>query len=107
MVRPVFGFFFSWRVLSAQPVSGAHTVQLADTHRETEALSHEALDLAACDRRVVLAVIQHTGKHLPAEFDRVTVAPLDEGVFAFTLHTLEEPVHGAPMHRNGAAPQCL
>lgn len=107
MVRPVFGFFSSWRVLSAQSVSGAHAVQLADAHRDPEALSHQTLDLATGGRHMVLAVIQHTGKHLPAKFDRVAVAPLDEGMFTFALDTLEEPVHGAPMHRNGVAPPCL
>lgn len=63
---PVFGFFFSERVLSAQPVGGAHAVQLANAHGEIETLSHQTLDLAACDRRVVLAVIQQKGEHLPA-----------------------------------------
>ena len=57
MVMPVFGFFFSRRALSAQPVSGAHVVQLADTHRETEALRNAGLDLTACGRRVVLAIL--------------------------------------------------
>ncbi len=55
-MTPVCGFFFSLWGLSAQPVRGAHTVQLADTHRDPEALSHQALDLAACSRRVILKV---------------------------------------------------
>ncbi len=107
MVTPVFDFFFSRRVLSAQSVGGAHAVELADTHRETEALSHQALDLAACGRHVVQAVVQHTGEHLSPKLRGMAVAPLNEGVFAFALDTLEEPVHGTPMHRNGAVPPRL
>jgi len=106
-VTPVFGFFFSWRVLSAQPVSGAHAVELADTHRETEALRNAALDLATCGRRVILTVIQQKGEDLPAQFNRVAVALLDEGVLAFVLDTLEEPIYGSTMHRNRAASSCL
>ncbi len=107
MVTPVFGFFFSRWVLAAQPVSGAHAVELADTHRDPESLSHEALDLATCGRRVVLAVLQHKGEHLFPKLRGVTVAPLDECVLAFTLDALEQPIHGRAMHRNGAAPLCL
>jgi hypothetical protein len=85
MVTPVCGFFFSRQILSAQPVGSTHTVELADTHRDPEAFSHEVLDLAAGGRRVALAVIQHQGEHFPAQFDRVTMSPLDQSVLAFTL----------------------
>jgi hypothetical protein len=80
-------------------MSGAHAVELADTHTEAQTLRHQVLDLAACGKRMGLAVIQHTGEHLPAKFDRMAVAPLDEGVFTFALDTLEESVHGAPMQK--------
>jgi hypothetical protein len=50
MVTPSFDFFFSRWILSTQPVNGTHTVELTDTHREAEALSHQALDLAAGGR---------------------------------------------------------
>src|SRR6266849_3404697 len=107
MVTPVFGFFFSRQCLSAQPVSSAHAVELADTHRDPEALRHEALDLAACGRRVVLVVIQHTGEHLSPKLRGVAVAPLGECQLAFTLDAPQQPIHSAPMHRNRAAPPCL
>ena len=103
-MRPVCGFFFSRWGLSAQPVSGTYAVELADTHTETEALSHEVLDLAAGGRRVGPAVIQQKGEDLPAQNGRVAVALLDTGVLAFALDALEQPIHGCPMHRNGAAP---
>lgn len=68
MVRPVFGFFFSRWGHSAHPVSSTHAVELADTHREAEVLSHTVLDLATGGRRVVPAVIQHKGEHLFRSF---------------------------------------
>jgi hypothetical protein len=79
-------------------VSGAHAVELADTHHDPESLSHEALDLATCGRRVVLAVFQHKGEHLFPKFRGVTVAPLDECVLTFLLNTLEQPIHSRAMH---------
>jgi hypothetical protein len=66
MEMPVFGFFFSRDCPAAQPVSGAHAIELADTHRDPELLRNAALDLAACGRRAALAVIQHKGEHLTA-----------------------------------------
>jgi hypothetical protein len=53
---------------------------LADTHTETEALSHQVLNLT-----VVLAVIQHHGEHLSLKLRGVTVAPLDECLLTFTF----------------------
>lgn len=91
MVRPVCGFFFSRLVLSAQPVDGAHTIELADTHTEIKALSHQALDFAACGRHVILAVIQHTGEHLSLKLRGMAVAPLSQCLLTFALDTLEEP----------------
>ena len=88
-------------------MSSAHAVELADTHRETKSLSHQALDLVTCGRRMALAVIQYKGEDLPAQFDWVAVASFDEGERAFTLHTLQESVHGRAMHRNRTAPPCL
>ncbi len=66
-------------------MNGTHTVELTDTHREAEALSHKALDLAAGGRCVVLAVIEHKSEHLPAQFNRVAVASVDQCLFTFTL----------------------
>jgi len=43
------------------------------------------LNLAAGDRRVVLAVIQHHGEHLSLKLRGVTVAPLDEFLLTFTF----------------------
>jgi hypothetical protein len=80
------GLFFSQRCLAAQAMSSSHPVQLADTHGETESLRHEALDLAACDIRLALAVIQQKGEHLPAQLDGVSVSSLDQGTLAFALH---------------------
>jgi hypothetical protein len=107
MVTPVCGVFFSRQILSAQPVGSAHAVELADTHRDPEALSHQALDLATCGRRVVLTAIQHTGEHLSPKLRGVAVAPLDERVLAFTLDTLEESIHRRAMHRDRAASPCV
>lgn len=104
---PVFGFFFSRDCLMAQPMSGAHAIELADTHRKTETFCHQMLDLAAGGRYVVLAVIQHKGEHLPTQLDRVAVAPLDTCLFAFALYTLEQPIHGRMMYRDGAALPCI
>lgn len=106
-MTPVCGFFFSRQILSAQPVGSTHTVELADTHRDPEAFSHEVLDLAAGGIRVALAVIQHQGEHFPTQFDRVTMAPLDQSVLAFTLDSLEQPICSGTMHRNGAVPSRL
>jgi hypothetical protein len=100
MVTPVCGFFFELRVLSAQPVGGTHTVELADTHRVPTTLDHQTLDLAAGGRRVGLAILQHTGEHLSPKLRGMAVAPLDECLLAFTLDALEQPIHSAPMHRN-------
>ncbi len=75
-MRPVFGFFFSRQVLSAQFVSSTHTVQLADTHRDPETFSHQVLDLVASGRRVTLAVIQKKGEHLSPKLRGVAVTPL-------------------------------
>ena len=58
-------------------MSSAHAVELADTHLDLESLRHEALDLAAGGIPVVLAVIQHKGEDLPAQFDRVSVPSLN------------------------------
>lgn len=88
-------------------MSSAHAVELANTHTETEALRHQALDLAACGRRVVLVVIQHKGEHLSPKLRGVAVAPLDECLLAFTLDALEQPIRGGTMHRDRAAPPCL
>jgi hypothetical protein len=68
IVMPVFGFFFSRNWCATQPVGGAHAGELTHTNREAEALSHEALDLAACGRRVVLAILQQKGEHSPRSF---------------------------------------
>jgi len=88
-------------------MSGSHTVELADTHRETEVLRHQALDLAAGGRRVALAVIQHKAEHLSLKLRGVAVAPLGQCYLPVTLDALKEPVHGRAMHRNGAATPCL
>jgi hypothetical protein len=104
---PICGFFFSQRVLSAQPVGGANAVELADTHPETKALSHQTLNLAACGRCVVLAILQHIGEHLTPKLRGMAMAPLNEGVHAFTLDALEQPIHGGTMHRDRAAPSCF
>jgi hypothetical protein len=107
MVRPVFGFFSELRCLSAQPVGSAHAVQLADTHREVKALSHEALDLAAGGGRVVLAVIQQKGENFPAKLRGVPMSPLSQCLLAFALDTLEQPIHSGAMRRDRTEPSCL
>ena len=106
-MTPACGFFFSRWSLSAQPVSGTYAVELADTYRDPEALSHEVLDLAAGSRRVGPAVIQQKGEDLPAQNGRVAVAPFDVGVLAFALDALEQPIHGCPMQRDRAESSCL
>ena len=58
-------------------MGGAHAVQLANTDRKTKALRNLPLDLAAGGRRVVLAVIQHTGEHLSSKLRGVAVSPLE------------------------------
>ncbi len=68
-------------------MSSAHAIQLANTHPETNVFGHQALDLAARGRRVVLAVIQHPREDVPAQFDRVAVPPIVEGVLSFTLYS--------------------
>ena len=107
MVIPVFGFFFLREVFSAQPVSSTHTIELADTHRDPETLRNAALDLAAGGKHMVLAVIQHEGEYLSSKLRRVAVAPLNEGVLAFTLDTLEESIHGGTMQQDRGARSCF
>ena len=68
-------------------MSGSHTVELADTHREAKALSHQALNLTASGKRVALAIIQHKGEHLSPKLRGVAVAPLWECVLTFLLDT--------------------
>lgn len=106
-MKPVFGFFFLWWVLSAQPVGGTHAVELADTHRETEALGHKALHSRTGDKRMALAIVQHPGENLPAEFDWVSMSPLSQRLFTFALDTLEQPIHRCAMQRDRAEPSCL
>jgi hypothetical protein len=68
-------------------VSGTYAVELADTHRDPEALSYQMLDFAARGKHAGPAVIQHKGEHLSSKLRGVTVAPLDAGVLAFVLDT--------------------
>jgi len=107
MVTPVCGFFFSWRALSAQPVSSAYPVELTDTDRETEVLGHKALHSRTGDKRMALAIVQHPGENLPAELDWVSMSPLSQRRFTFALDTLEQPIHSCAMHQDRAESPCV
>lgn len=107
MVTPVCGFFFSRRVLSAQPVSSAYPIELTDTDRETEVLGHKALHSRTGDKRMTLAIVQHPGENLPAELDGVPMSPLSQRLLTFAFDTLEQPIHSCTMQRDRAEPSCL
>lgn len=97
------GFFFSWHQLAAQTMSSMNSVELTDTHREIEPFGDQVLEFRIGSRCMALAILQDPNEHLSAQFGRVAMAPLDECLLAFTLDTLEQPIHGRVVHGDRAA----
>ena len=82
-------FFFSRHRLAAQSKARSDSVELTDTHTETQTLLQQALHDGTRDARVGLTVLTYQGKGFPTQFDWVAMTSIGESTFSFTPRPLE------------------
>lgn len=107
ITRPGFDFFFLRWGNATHAVGGTDTVELTDTHCESESFGQEVLYFTACGRAVVLAVVQQPGEGLATQFDWMAVSPLGQRLLSFAMHALKQSIDCRAVHGERAEPSCV